>query len=130
MSVLSRFRATSKVQFLTTLGELLKEVEQWCKNQGKRNQPYVLDLFVDVKKAFKYAESANLLPMYTKEDAKERKKLFKGAIRMLREFNADLVCVAVNHDISNAKLKRWSAYSDKAINLIEAVILSDSKRGK
>lgn len=130
MSVLARLRNVSKVQFLTTLAELLKEVEAWCIDQGPKNQPYVIDLYKDVRTAFNYAEAGNLLPMYTKDDAKERKKMFKAAIRKLHEFNTDLVCTAATHNISNSKVKRWSAYSDKAINLIEAVIRSDFERAR
>lgn len=130
MSVLARLRNVSKVQFLTTLAELLKEVEAWCIDQGHKNQPYVINLYKDVRTAFNYAEAGNLLPMYTKDDAKERKKMFKAAIRKLHEFNTDLVCTAATHNISNSKVKRWSAYSDKAINLIEAVIRSDFERAR
>ena len=130
MSVLARLRNVSKVQFLTTLAELLKEVETWCKSQGEKNQPYVIDLYKDVRQAFNYAEAGNLLPMYTMDNAKERKKLFKAAIRKLHEFNADLVCTAATHNISNSKVKRWSAYSDKTINLLEGVIRSDFERGR
>lgn len=128
MSVLKRYRSVSKAQFLSTLAKLLQEVEQWCKSQGQRNSVYVIDLFNDVKKAFKEADIANLHPLKDKTDAKYRKQHFKAAINALHEFNADLTCTALTHDISNNKLKRWSGYSYESINLMEAIIRSDARR--
>lgn len=128
MSVLKRYRSVSKAQFLTTLAKLLQEVEQWCKAQGQRNSVYVIDLFNDVKKAFKEADIANLHPLKAPDDAQFRKRHFKAAIHALHEFNADLTCTALTHDISNTKLKRWSGYSYEAINLMEALIQSDARR--
>lgn len=130
MSVVKSKRKTSSTQFLVNIQSLQKEVLAWCKSQGAKNAPYGLtNMFNAVNKAFINAYEANKI--YLKEDTyQQRKQLFDNSIRWLHVFNAELTALAECYNISNTKIKRWCGYSYNAINLIDGVKASDTKRIK
>lgn len=130
MSVVKSKRKTSSTQFLVNIQSLQKEVLTWCKSQGAKNAPYGLtSMFNAVNKAFINAYEANKI--YLKEDTyQQRKQLFDNSIRWLHVFNAELTTLVECYNISNTKIKRWCGYSYNAINLIDGVKASDTKRIK
>lgn len=129
MSVIKSKRSVAKTQFLFNLQKLENEVLTWCKQQGYRSAQYGLtELFGFTNKAFSSAYYANKTFLKDEESLKIRTDYFNTSIKCLHLFNAKLTSLMSCYDISNTKIKRWMGYVYKAMNQMESVKKSDSKR--
>lgn len=129
MSVVRSKRSLSSSQFLDSLKKLMEETLTWCKAQGRKNDDYGLaDLFKTAQKAYTNAYYANKTFLAGDISLKERRAYFDKALKMLHDYNAQLVSVSVCFKLSNTKKKRWSGYAWQAINQITAIKKSDTNR--
>ena len=131
MSVVKSKQYIASTQFLSNLQKLEKEVLAWCKSQGNKNTSYGLSaLFETTNKAFINAFQANKTYLKDEDSLLLRKQYLDNSIRWLHNFNAQLTALLSCYNISNTKIKRWMCYVHQAINQMESVKKSDSKRLK